>query len=102
MPHGGPPTERSEDRALLLRLSDDNWPIVSVKHRKDVYAHLDRLAYSVNRVTGGIDYVGLQVVREEVLKSGARRVPGSISRGTSGTPQTTDRSAAAPRWWWWW
>ncbi|MFI1959524.1 UvrD-helicase domain-containing protein [Streptomyces althioticus] len=63
-----------EYRALLLRLSDDNWLIVSVKHRKDVYAHLDRLTYSVNRVTGGIEYVDLQVVQEEVLESGTRRV----------------------------
>ncbi|MFG3198516.1 UvrD-helicase domain-containing protein [Streptomyces sp. NPDC048208] len=54
-------------RALLLRLADDDWLIVSVKHRKDVYAHLDRLAYSVNRVTGGIEYVDLQVVQEQVL-----------------------------------
>lgn len=74
MPHGGPPTECSVDRALLLRLSDDNWPIVSVKHRKDVYAHLDRLTCSVNHVTGGIEYVDLQVVQGEVLESGARRV----------------------------
>lgn len=56
-----------EYRALLLRLADDNWLIVSVKHRKDVYAHLDRLTYSVNRVTGGIEYVDLQTVQEEVL-----------------------------------
>ncbi|MFF4085798.1 UvrD-helicase domain-containing protein [Streptomyces nigra] len=61
-----------EYRALLLRLSDDNWLIVSVKHRKDVYAHLDRLTYSVNRVTGGIEYVDLQVVQEEVLDSATR------------------------------
>ncbi|MFF9115017.1 UvrD-helicase domain-containing protein [Streptomyces massasporeus] len=63
-----------EYRALLLRLSDDNWLIVSVKHRKDVYAHLDRLTYSVNHVTGGIEYVDLQVVREEVLSPAARQV----------------------------
>ncbi|WP_432058285.1 UvrD-helicase domain-containing protein [Streptomyces sp. bgisy022] len=56
-----------EYRALLLRLADDDWLIVSVKHRKDVYSHLDRLTYSVNRVTGGIEYVDLQVVQEEVL-----------------------------------
>ncbi|NHI05494.1 helicase [Streptomyces sp. KO7888] len=57
-----------EYRALLLRLADDDWLIVSVKHRKDVYAHLDRLTYSVNRVTGGIEYVDLQVVHESVLR----------------------------------
>nr|WP_203610291.1 UvrD-helicase domain-containing protein [Streptomyces sp. SID8111] len=60
-----------EYRALLLRLADDDWLIVSVKHRKDVYAHLDRLTYSVNRVTGGIEYVDLQVVQEEVLTPAA-------------------------------
>ncbi|MGQ4416949.1 UvrD-helicase domain-containing protein [Streptomyces sp. SAS_269] len=64
-----------EYRALLLRLADDDWLIVSVKHRKDVYAHLDRLTYSVNRVTGGIEYVDLQVVQEEVLTPAAPRAP---------------------------
>ncbi|MFJ3627528.1 UvrD-helicase domain-containing protein [Streptomyces albidoflavus] len=53
-------------RALLLRLGDDDWLIVSVKHRKDVYDNLDRLAYSVNQVTGGIEYVDLQVVADRV------------------------------------
>ncbi|GAB7105719.1 3'-5' exonuclease [Streptomyces phaeofaciens JCM 4814] len=62
-----------EYRALLLRLADDDWLIVSVKHRKDVYAHLDRLTYSVNRITGGIEYVDLQVVQEEVLSPAAPR-----------------------------
>ncbi|MEU8674411.1 UvrD-helicase domain-containing protein [Streptomyces sp. NPDC048560] len=58
-------------RALLLRLAADDWLIVSVRHRKDVY---DRLAYAVNRVTGGIEYVNLQVVEEQVL---AERLPPS-------------------------
>ncbi|MFG3151926.1 UvrD-helicase domain-containing protein [Streptomyces sp. NPDC048219] len=65
-----------EYRALLLRLADDDWLIVSVKHRKDVYAHLDRLTYSVNRVTGGIEYVDLQVVQEEVLRAPSSRPAG--------------------------
>lgn len=59
-------------RALLLRLADDDWLIVSVKHRKDVY---DRLSYAVNQVTGGIEYVDLEVVEESVL----RRLPASPS-----------------------
>ncbi|MEV5544933.1 UvrD-helicase domain-containing protein [Streptomyces sp. NPDC052309] len=57
-----------EYRALLLRLAEDNWLIVSVKHRKDVY---DRLSYGINHVTGGIEYVDLQVVEDSVL----RRLP---------------------------
>ncbi|RSS63214.1 DNA helicase [Streptomyces sp. WAC07061] len=52
-------------RALLLRLADDDWLIVSVKDRKDVY---DRLSYGVNHVTGGIEYVDLEVVEESVLR----------------------------------
>ncbi|WP_432753387.1 UvrD-helicase domain-containing protein [Streptomyces sp. JL2001] len=57
-----------EYRALLLRLAEDDWLIVSVKHRKEVY---DRLAYGINTVTGGIEYVDLQVVEDSVL----RRIP---------------------------
>ncbi|MDH6625673.1 superfamily I DNA/RNA helicase/mRNA-degrading endonuclease RelE of RelBE toxin-antitoxin system [Streptomyces sp. LBL] len=57
-----------EYRALLLRLADDDWLIVSVKHRKDVY---NRLSYGVNHVTGGIEYVDLEVVEDSVL----RRLP---------------------------
>ncbi|MGW3823133.1 UvrD-helicase domain-containing protein [Streptomyces sp. NPDC005071] len=64
-----------EYRALLLRLADDDWLIVSVKHRKDVYEHLDRLAYSVNRITGGIEYVDLQVVEESLLAARAATTP---------------------------
>ncbi|MFK0256015.1 UvrD-helicase domain-containing protein [Streptomyces sp. NPDC090445] len=52
-------------RALLLRLADDDWLIVSVKHRKDVY---DRLSAGVNPVTGGIEYVDLEVVEESVFR----------------------------------
>ncbi|MFD9584232.1 UvrD-helicase domain-containing protein [Streptomyces sp. NPDC059980] len=57
-----------EYRTLLLRLAEDDWLIVSVKHRKEVY---DRLAYGINTVTGGIEYVDLQVVEDSVL----RRIP---------------------------
>ncbi|MEU6066490.1 UvrD-helicase domain-containing protein [Streptomyces sp. NPDC047082] len=55
-------------RALLLRLADDDWLIVSVKHRKEVYENLDRLSYGINQVTGAIEYVDLQVVEESVLR----------------------------------
>src|SRR5690242_8342196 len=50
-----------EYRALLLRLADNDWLIVSVKHRKEAY---DRLAYGINQITGGIEYVDLEVVEE--------------------------------------
>ncbi|MEU2335941.1 UvrD-helicase domain-containing protein [Streptomyces sp. NPDC013172] len=68
-----------EYRALLLRLADDDWLIVSVKHRKDVY---NRLSYGVNQVTGGIEYVDLEVVEDSVLG----RLPGATTQ-TQPTPE---------------
>lgn len=64
-----------EYRALLLRLADSDWLIVSVKHRKEVYENLDRLSYGINQVTGGIEYVDLQVVEESVLRRTAPAPP---------------------------
>ncbi|WP_327234077.1 AAA family ATPase [Streptomyces sp. NBC_01317] len=64
-----------EYRALLLRLADTDWLIVSVKHRKDVYEKLDRLSYGINRITGGIEYVDLEIVEESVLRRAATPGP---------------------------
>jgi hypothetical protein len=61
-----------EYRALLLRLTDRDWLIVSVKHRKEAY---DRLAYGIHQITGGIEYVDLEVVEESVLRRTAPRQP---------------------------
>ncbi|MCT2590731.1 AAA family ATPase [Streptomyces sp. N2-109] len=58
-----------EYRALLLRLAEDDWLIVSVKHRKDVYDHLSRI--TVNPVSGGIEYIDLKTVQERVLPTEA-------------------------------
>ncbi|MGW8801035.1 UvrD-helicase domain-containing protein [Streptomyces sp. NPDC055775] len=93
-----------EYRALLLRLADDDWLIVSVKHRKDVYEHLDRLAYSVNRITGGIEYVDLQVVEESMLAARAATAlpaPPVVDRAPepaqpSPAEQPTEPAPAAP------
>ncbi|CAM5638391.1 UvrD-helicase domain-containing protein [Streptomyces canus] len=68
-----------EYRALLLRLADSDWLIVSVKHRKEVYENLDRLSYGINHVTGGIEYVDLQVVEESVLRRTAPAPPTAAS-----------------------
>ncbi|MQS06350.1 UvrD-helicase domain-containing protein [Streptomyces alkaliphilus] len=56
-----------EYRALLLRLGEDDWLLVAVKHRREVHRGLDRYAYGINRVTGAIDYVDLRRVEEGVL-----------------------------------
>ncbi|MFI9599374.1 UvrD-helicase domain-containing protein [Streptomyces sp. NPDC052043] len=77
-----------EYRALLLRLADDDWLIVSVKHRKDVY---NRLSYGVNQVTGGIEYVDLEVVEDSVLG----RLPGASAR-TSDAPEPLPPTVPGP------
>lgn len=64
-----------EYRALLLRLADTDWLIVSVKHRKEAYEKLDRLSYGINRITGGIEYVDLEIVEESVLRRAAVPAP---------------------------
>ncbi|MGW1105689.1 UvrD-helicase domain-containing protein [Streptomyces sp. NPDC002540] len=64
-----------EYRVLLLHLADTDWLIVSVKHRKEAYEKLDRLSYGINRITGGIEYVDLQIVEESVLRRAATPRP---------------------------
>lgn len=73
-----------EYRVLLLRLADTDWLIVSVKHRKEAYEKLDRLSYGINRITGGIEYVDLQIVEESVLRRAA--TPGPATAPTEPAP----------------
>ncbi|MFF9071992.1 UvrD-helicase domain-containing protein [Streptomyces sp. NPDC014872] len=73
-----------EYRVLLLRLADTDWLIVSVKHRKEAYEKLDRLSYGINRITGGIEYVDLQIVEESVLRRAA--VPRPATTPTEPAP----------------
>ena len=60
-------------RALLLRLSESEWLLVSVKHRGHAYENLDRLSYGINSVTGSIDYVDLEIVPAGTRSSAVRR-----------------------------
>jgi len=83
-----------EYRALLLHLADDDWLIVSVKHRKDVYDNLDRLSYGINQITGGIEYVDLQVVEESLLRR-ALTPPVTQFPHTSEAPQPAPAPEAA-------
>ena len=43
-------------RALMLHVKDDEYMLVTVKHRGESYDNLDRYAYQINQVTGGIDF----------------------------------------------
>ncbi|WP_371635411.1 AAA family ATPase [Streptomyces zaomyceticus] len=76
-----------EYRVLLLRLADTDWLIVSVKHRKEAYEKLDRLSYGINRITGGIEYVDLQIVEESVLRRAATPRPATAPAEPAPTPK---------------
>ena len=43
-------------RALLLHVKDDEYMLVTVRHRGESYDNLERFAYQINQVTGGIDF----------------------------------------------
>ncbi|MGW0206142.1 UvrD-helicase domain-containing protein [Streptomyces sp. NPDC003233] len=57
-------------RALLTRTGadengDENWLIIAVRHRRDVY---EQLSVAINRVSGEIEFVDLSVVGESALR----------------------------------
>ncbi|UGY90763.1 UvrD-helicase domain-containing protein [Streptomyces gobiensis] len=74
-----------EYRALLLDLGGNDWLLVAVKHHKDVYRNLERYAYGINQVTGGIEYVDLEVVEDSVLR---RALPQQPTPRPSGPQET--------------
>ncbi|MEV4380810.1 UvrD-helicase domain-containing protein [Streptosporangium sp. NPDC049644] len=55
-----------EYRALLLHAGEADYILVAVKNRRDVYDNLDRFAYQINPVTGGIEFVDLVSIEERV------------------------------------
>ncbi|WP_326571557.1 UvrD-helicase domain-containing protein [Actinacidiphila glaucinigra] len=75
-------------RALLARAGVgadgvQQWLIVAVRHRKDVY---DQLSVAINRVTGEIEFVDLGVVGQSILQRAGLQL----------TPATDDADAPAP------
>ncbi|BBH71840.1 DNA helicase [Actinoplanes sp. OR16] len=42
-------------RALLLHIGERDYLLIGVEHRSSVYEDLDRYAYRINRVTGGLE-----------------------------------------------
>lgn len=54
-------------RALLLHIEGNDFLVVDVKHRKDVYNDLERYEYRINRITGGIEVVDLGVVGDSAV-----------------------------------
>lgn len=57
-----------DHRALLLNVGNQDYLLVAVRHRKDVYDGIeDKYAYEINRVTGGIEVVDLSAVGDSIV-----------------------------------
>lgn len=54
-------------RALLLHIADQDYLLVAIRHRSEVYDNLDRYAYRINRVTGGIEVIDLAPVGDSIV-----------------------------------
>ncbi|MBL7502025.1 DEAD/DEAH box helicase [Frankia sp. CNm7] len=81
-----------DHRALLLHVGGGDYLLVSVKDRKEVYDDLDRYAYEINRVTGGIEVVDLAAVGDSVVG----RVLGKAEPRTGTSPRFTSADPAIP------
>ncbi|MFZ4297285.1 UvrD-helicase domain-containing protein [Streptomyces cinereoruber] len=84
-------------RALLTRTGtdergDENWLIIAVRHRRDVY---EQLSVAINRISGEIEFVDLSVVGESALRrAGIQLVPVEPDTGTA--PETAPAAPATP------
>lgn len=54
-------------RALLLNIQNQDFLLVSVRHRSDVYDDLERYTYRINGVTGGIEVIDLAAIGDSIL-----------------------------------
>ncbi|BCJ73699.1 DNA helicase [Catellatospora sp. IY07-71] len=54
-------------RAILLHIVDQDYLLIDVKSRQEVYDDLDRYSYKVNRITGGIEVIDLQPVGDSII-----------------------------------
>src|ERR1700728_854365 len=54
-------------RALLLRVTGTEYLLVAVKPRGSAYENLDRYAFGVNPVSGGIEFIDIVSTEEAAL-----------------------------------
>ena len=78
-------------RALLLRVSGTEYLLVAVKPRGSVYENLDRYAYQVNPVSGGIEFIDVVHLESVHLVAAA---PPAVVAGDQRDAVGTDPSDA--------
>ena len=87
-------------RALMLHVKDDEYMLVTVKHRSESYDNPERYAYQINQVTGGIDFYDMASLDGTVKPPVAAGPPPLFSRYSQsqlielgvGRPLLADRS----------
>ncbi|MFF2199686.1 UvrD-helicase domain-containing protein [Streptomyces sp. NPDC058145] len=84
-------------RALLTRTGadengDENWLIIAVRHRRDVY---EQLSVAINRVSGEIEFVDLSVVGESALRRAGIQLV-AAEPDTAGTEETEPPTLPGP------
>ncbi|HEY1914282.1 MAG TPA: UvrD-helicase domain-containing protein [Streptosporangiaceae bacterium] len=62
-------------RALMLHVKDDEYLLVTVKHRSESYDGLERYAYQINQVTGGIDFYDIASLAGTVQPPAPAKTP---------------------------
>lgn len=62
-------------RALLLHAGGSDYILVAVKPRQEVYDNLEKFAYQINPVTGGIEFVDLVTIEAAVVEKPAGPEP---------------------------
>ncbi|RSM42410.1 DNA helicase [Actinoplanes sp. ATCC 53533] len=75
-------------RALMLHIGERDYLLVGVEHRSAVYANLDRYAYRINRVTGGIEVMDLHPIDTQPVGDSI------VGRALAGQPEQTRLFAA--------
>ena len=72
-------------RALLLQVSGTKYLLVAVKPRGSAYENLDRYAFGVNPVSGGIEFMDVVDSAEAALSRG--EAPAAALPGPAASPE---------------
>lgn len=68
-----------EYRAILAPVGDNAWLLLTVAHRRESYADLDRFTLDVNRVTGGIEFVDVVAIEDSINLKRSHSAPANDS-----------------------
>ena len=65
-------------RALMLHVKDDEYMLVAVKHRSESYDNLERYAYQINQVSGGIEFYDMASLAGAVTPAAPAGPPAAV------------------------